>query len=124
MSSLLPSVPLSHSESDSRPNSQSEKKMTDDLREYWKLRVDVWFDVFKGHSEKCECEDCFQRFCEFFEWRGPGYCHGDECDCDYCMPASSTFCACAECIPDIVEFDKIGEVPFVPVPCSANLKTF
>ncbi len=113
-----PSAPRLNSQSDPRPNSQSETKMMEDLRVYWKWRVDVWFDVFKQHPEKCDCCDCFNRCCDFFEWRGPGRCHGEDCDCDYCIPASSTFCACEECIPDIVAFDEIGEVPLVPVPHS------
>ncbi len=93
------------------------------LRKYWQWRIDLWFDVYKGHPEKCECEDCFNRFCEFFEWSRPAF-HEEFCDCDFCIPASSTFCVCAECIPDIVEFDKIGEIPFVPGPHSDLCKCF
>lgn len=91
------------------------------LRKYWKLRTDVWFDVFKSHSENCSCSDCYNRNYDFFDWCYPGP-HSEFCDCDYCMPATSTFCSCEECIPDIIEFDRIGEVPLVPPSHSEHCK--
>ncbi len=104
--------------SSSKLSSSQADDFSNYLRAYWKLRVDVWFDCFKSHPEQCDCCDCFNRCYEFFEWSGPGRCHDEECDCDYCMPANSKFCTCEECIPDIVEFDAIGEVPLVPGPHS------
>ncbi len=82
------------------------------LRNYWKLRTDVWFDIFKSHPENCSCSDCYRRQCDFFDWSGPGP-HPEFCDCDYCIPANSSFCTCEECIPDIIEFDMNGKVPLV-----------
>jgi len=91
-------------------------KAADRLREFWKWRVAVWFEFYKGHPENCECADCFQRFRECSDLC-PENRHGDFCDCDLCGPVSS-FCTCEECIPDIFAFDKIGKVPFVPPPHS------
>ncbi len=102
---------------------QTNKKTEDFLRNYWKLRTDIWFDVFKPHREDCTCCYCSDSYFEFFDWRFPGP-HSEFCDCDFCMPSGSPFCACEECIPDIIAFDMIGQVPLVQPPHSEHCECY